>query len=339
MPAEASSPTTGRDVRVATSAVLDITFALFLISPRATATDDSHPWLRRMRAEAPDLIARCTGFWTPGSAEHCEEWLELPLYAHVAGTLFASGFEPTLAALGDVAASTPPVPRFPTEDEHVFARVLERVSELGRSAARRRAYVELMRDVWAFLGPDWREGLPAAQAQARQLEQQLAQADRAVDVVPRTHIGRREQFAASTARAIAAGEAVLVPLVLTEAGQLFFGLPGELLIGFGPSTSRKAEVRRNAAAEAAKRFKVLSDATRMALLNRMLHGPLTITDLAAYFELSQPTVSVHVKMLREAGLLESEKMGGATLYRVTESTLQEYVRGGLERLMEDQRLS
>ena len=70
----------------------------------------------------------------------------------------------------------------------------------------------------------------------------------------------------------------------------------------------------------------------MAFVNRMLHGPLSVTDLASYFELSQPTVSAHVKILRDAGLLEAERAGTFTFYRVTEEHLREFIGEALQEL-------
>ena len=70
----------------------------------------------------------------------------------------------------------------------------------------------------------------------------------------------------------------------------------------------------------------------MAFVNRMLHGQVSVTDLAAYFELSQPTVSAHVKILRDAGLLEAERAGTFTFYRVTEERLRTFIDEALGEL-------
>jgi len=72
---------------------------------------------------------------------------------------------------------------------------------------------------------------------------------------------------------------------------------------------------------------VLSDPTRVMLLSHLAASPMSITDLASYYGFSQPTVSVHIKMLREAGLLESEKSGSHTLYRAPEAVVREYIEG------------
>ncbi len=50
-------------------------------------------------------------------------------------------------------------------------------------------------------------------------------------------------------------------------------------------------------------FAALSDPTRRAILARLAHGEATVGQLAAPFRLSQPTVSKHLKVLEDAGLI------------------------------------
>ncbi len=51
-------------------------------------------------------------------------------------------------------------------------------------------------------------------------------------------------------------------------------------------------------------FFALSDPTRRAILARLSAGEATVSELAAPFDLSQPTVSKHLKVLENAGLIE-----------------------------------
>lgn len=78
------------------------------------------------------------------------------------------------------------------------------------------------------------------------------------------------------------------------------------------------------AAEAlAARFKALSDPTRVAILNRLAQGEACVCDLNATFELSQPTISHHLKVLRDAGLVDVSRRGTWAFYRVVPDTLAE----------------
>ncbi|MGI8795060.1 MAG: metalloregulator ArsR/SmtB family transcription factor [Acidimicrobiia bacterium] len=84
------------------------------------------------------------------------------------------------------------------------------------------------------------------------------------------------------------------------------------------------------AADLAGQFKVLADPARLRLLSLIAAAP----DGACGCELvepigrSQPTVSHHLKALREAGLVESEKRGTWVWYRIVPERL-EALRGAL----------
>ena len=54
-------------------------------------------------------------------------------------------------------------------------------------------------------------------------------------------------------------------------------------------------------------FAALSDPTRRAMLVRLTRGPATVNELAAPFEITLPTVSRHLKVLEEAGLVVKER--------------------------------
>lgn len=51
-------------------------------------------------------------------------------------------------------------------------------------------------------------------------------------------------------------------------------------------------------------FFALSDPTRRAILARLAAGEATVSELVAPFDLSQPTVSKHLKVLESAGLIK-----------------------------------
>ncbi|MDH7794921.1 MULTISPECIES: metalloregulator ArsR/SmtB family transcription factor [unclassified Beijerinckia] len=51
-------------------------------------------------------------------------------------------------------------------------------------------------------------------------------------------------------------------------------------------------------------FYALSDPTRRAILARLALGEASVSELMAPFELSQPTISKHLKVLESAGLIE-----------------------------------
>ncbi|MBF6356666.1 helix-turn-helix transcriptional regulator [Nocardia higoensis] len=74
-----------------------------------------------------------------------------------------------------------------------------------------------------------------------------------------------------------------------------------------------------AAAELAGVFKALSDPVRLRLLSSIASRDgqeACVCDLSAGVEVSQPTISHHLKVLREAGLLVSERRASWVYYRV-----------------------
>lgn len=78
------------------------------------------------------------------------------------------------------------------------------------------------------------------------------------------------------------------------------------------------------AAELAKVFKALGDPVRLRLLSMIASragGEVCVCDLTPAFDLAQPTISHHLKLLRQAGLIEGERRGTWVYYwLVTETT-------------------
>jgi DNA-binding transcriptional ArsR family regulator len=53
-------------------------------------------------------------------------------------------------------------------------------------------------------------------------------------------------------------------------------------------------------------FAALADPTRRAILSRLAGGEASVNEIAAPFEMSQPAVSKHLKVLERAGLIERD---------------------------------
>ena len=78
------------------------------------------------------------------------------------------------------------------------------------------------------------------------------------------------------------------------------------------------------AGDLARMFKALGDPVRLRLLSIVASHPggeACVCDLAADFDLTQPTISHHLKVLREAGLLSCERRGTWVYYRVEPGAL------------------
>lgn len=69
-------------------------------------------------------------------------------------------------------------------------------------------------------------------------------------------------------------------------------------------------------------FKALGDPIRLRLLSLVAaQDEACVCDLVAAFDVSAPTISHHLKVLREAGLVDSERRGTWVYYRARTETL------------------
>jgi len=76
------------------------------------------------------------------------------------------------------------------------------------------------------------------------------------------------------------------------------------------------------AAELAPMFKALGDPVRLRLLSMIASraGEVCVCELTPAFDLSQPTISHHLKLLRQAGLIDCERRGTWVYYWVRPET-------------------
>lgn len=80
------------------------------------------------------------------------------------------------------------------------------------------------------------------------------------------------------------------------------------------------------AAELAVMFKALGDPARLRLMSLIASHPggeACVCEISVHFDVSQPTISHHLKLLRKAGLLECERRGTWVYYWVVPSVLQQ----------------
>jgi ArsR family transcriptional regulator len=72
----------------------------------------------------------------------------------------------------------------------------------------------------------------------------------------------------------------------------------------------------------AARFRALADPTRVSIVNRLAQADETcVCDLTAALHVSQPTISHHLRVLREAGLVEAANRGTWAYYSVVPEAL------------------
>lgn len=81
------------------------------------------------------------------------------------------------------------------------------------------------------------------------------------------------------------------------------------------------EVTRAELAPAAALFRSLGDVTRLTILRRLAHGDARVGELVEQVGLAQSTVSKHLACLKECGLVDSEPVGRASVFRLSQPAL------------------
>ena len=303
-------------VRAALAAPVEILFALYFVGKFG----ERHPDARFVLEEKdPALAARAREFWTDASGD----FTELIVFAYESATLFRETAKPFLAALESTAASNFPIPDFPGEDPRDAATIRHHILELRADADRRHDYVELMHRVWEVLEPDARANLPEGRRAISELNERL---DRMPwrDAVPDWAIAWCTQSEPLLDPAADAGELAITPMYINQRGKFILGMPGMTVLSYVPREKQGDNRTSREVAEAiAARHKLVADPTRLQLLGTLVRRKATVGELADLYGLSQPTVSVHMKQLRESGLVATERDGAQVLYRTDATKLRE----------------
>ena len=84
--------------------------------------------------------------------------------------------------------------------------------------------------------------------------------------------------------------------------------------------------------DVARIFRALSEPSRLTLIHCLADGPHRVGELSAHLGLAQSTVSAHLALLKDAGLVSATPDGRATLYRLAHPGLDDLLHAG-ERLV------
>jgi ArsR family transcriptional regulator len=221
-----------------------------------------------------------------------------------------------------------------TEDEDERAAVRERLHRLVRDRPLRLRYQKLLRAVWADGEPLLREvGRATVERAVQRACASIEHGLSPIDLIPERHIARREQFLPMTQRALDEGTLVLTPCYLAGEHGHIVALPGMLSVAIGTGVTTDMARQRAAAEGVARDLKLLSDPTRVLILTELDREPATVGEIALRVGVAQPTASVHVRQLREAGLLEATRDGGSSSYRVERHKLRAALQSAHDALL------
>ena len=74
-------------------------------------------------------------------------------------------------------------------------------------------------------------------------------------------------------------------------------------------------------------WNAMADPTRRQILTMLQNGDMTAGEISEKFDISAATISHHLKILREAGLVTSEKEKQTITYRLNITVFQDFLKG------------
>jgi DNA-binding transcriptional ArsR family regulator len=293
-------------LEVRASIIMELVWALTLKPGDAEA---EFPARVQRFASAPGLEGRIRALW--GDGETCIT--EAFVVAERGGVLFETDPARLWAGLAEGAVAPPRFEALASETAEDQVRFRNRLARLHEDSEQRGRWLELLRDVWTVLEDGWREeGRDIAETLAWELRTKLPEEGGYSDLVPVVGEcdfgGLLPQLVAESA---AAGHpVVLAPAWLARKGFLV-GLTSCLL--YGPPTLPRPAGPSEETRDRARRYKALGDPTRLSIFEATARRPRTVGALARELGVAQPTVSNHVRILRDAGLVRQERGEGRRL--------------------------
>jgi DNA-binding transcriptional ArsR family regulator len=268
---------------------------------------------------APALEAEAAGFWGDGVGM----LTEILVIAQQLGCLTGWNIDPLLA-IADATLDPDADMNLATEPPAERELVHERIRRLADDAELRRRYGDLLRRIWADAAPLIAElGRPTVERAVLRACASMEHGQSPLDVIGSDHIACRELFAELSQQALQDGTMVLTPTYVAGGHGHIVALPGFLSIAVGTGVSTDMARNRASAERVAHDFKLLSDPTRVLILTELDRTPATVGEIAHRVGVAQPTASVHVRQLREAGLLTATRDGASSRYGVERARLRE----------------
>ena len=84
-------------------------------------------------------------------------------------------------------------------------------------------------------------------------------------------------------------------------------------------------------------FKALASEPRRRILNHLAGGPMTVGEIAENFDMAMPSISKHLSILKDAGLVREQKRGQFVLYSIAADNLVNTMYGFLTPFCPDAR--
>ena len=298
------------DVRC--SIVMELVWA---VSLKPEASEAEFPARAERFAAVPGMEERILAIW--GDGETC--FTEIFVAAERGGVLFETDPQRLWAGLAEGAAATPRFEPLASETAEDQARFRARLARLHDDPAQRQRWLDLLRDVWAAVEDAWRAGgRDVADALAWDLRVRLPEVGSYADIAP---VVQGCDFGGLLPKLVSDSALAGLPVILAPAwlGRSGFLVALTSCLIYGPPNATRPTGPSEETRERARRHKALGDPTRLFIFEATARRPRTVGDLARELDVAQPTVSNHVRILRDAGLVDQEKGGGRRLVADTAS--------------------
>jgi DNA-binding transcriptional ArsR family regulator len=216
-----------------------------------------------------------------------------------------------------------------TEPDQERQHVKDRLRRLYDDSSARLVYSDILVEVWRLASGVWeRDGRAIAAGACVAWRAKLDTVESIEDLVPPRHpLTRADQLGFEdlfTHR----NEFALSPLYFCMSGGHVIDL-GDFVHIAVPASDLLPVRKVRDAAFVSDRLRVLAEPTRVHILIQLLSAPAGVMDVARSLRMSQPTVSGHLKTLRDAGLIQPRRFGTRTVMVAS--------RKRIERLLEDAR--
>jgi DNA-binding transcriptional ArsR family regulator len=228
--------------------------------------------------------------------------------AHHAGALEETSAPALWAALEGAISTVPTDLALESESPEDRLVFLGRLERLKGSPTLFRSYLDLLREVWEPIDGIWQPALAMLRQAGRQVVAEMESGRTLTEVTRGESCEIFKARLGDITQRIDSGYPLLVVPCLFFGNSLYLEFPGLTLIGCG--VTRHDAAARARTESLARRLKTVADPTRLALLHYLSETPSTVGDLATSFGLAQPTISMHMKSLRESGLVRSERKDG-----------------------------
>jgi ArsR family transcriptional regulator len=302
---------------------------------RTSTVNDLH-WLKRLNNEQPAWLAELRAFWVGQDTNK----IGFDLFQLICDLGYAKDpsvnrfltdlrehidqFIERLEQHISIEDCEDP-PKDQNKESAMYLALHSRLKQLLEPKLRYR-YVDLLEQLWAWLLPMWEsEGLPETTRASLAFKENFSSTQDILAALPAHHFVQFEHSAQTIRQAVQKGLVTVIPLFFASAGGFSFDFSGNHFIGYGIQTEDVHQRLFTQVATSANQVKALADPTRLMLLTllaRYQHFEMSVSDFANQLNVTQPTISGHLKLLREAEFVTLEKKGNKALYQVNKEAIQ-----------------